>query len=218
MTSGTGPHTDTHLPLRERKKRRTRRALAETALRLFREQGYEETTLEELVAEVEVSMRTFFRYFSSKEDVAVAAETELWDAWVEEFVRREIPETALEALRDAVLSVLRGMDEEWFDRLLRTRLLAARTPALRERHASASHDAETRLLRELENRLGTDSRTDVRLPLLAEMALSAFRCGGKNWLADQPGDAPDSGRAALVNRVTEAFDALPGSMSLSLET
>ena len=55
--------------LRERKKARLRQQIVETAVRLFRKQGYENTRIDDIVKILEISQPTFFRYFSSKDAV-----------------------------------------------------------------------------------------------------------------------------------------------------
>ena len=60
--------------LRERKKARTRSAIQSHALQLFREQGYDATTVQQIIEEVEVSESTFFRYFPTKADVVLSDE------------------------------------------------------------------------------------------------------------------------------------------------
>ena len=63
---------DRPVGLRERKKARTRAAIREHAMRLFQEQGYPATTIEQIADAAEVSPSTFFRYFPTKEDVVLA--------------------------------------------------------------------------------------------------------------------------------------------------
>src|SRR3954471_17826102 len=101
--------------LRERKKERTRRALASAALRLFDERGYEETTISDIAAAADVSPRTFFSYFPSKDDVVFAEMDErLADvrAGLAERTPGETPLATFRRVADALLRAITAEDGE----------------------------------------------------------------------------------------------------------
>ena len=103
---------DERTGLRERKKRRTRHAIATAALRLFAERGYEETTIADIAAAADVSPRTFFSYFPSKEDV-VFAEVDDRLAEVAERLADRIPgESPIQTIRRGVVDVLEAIVSE----------------------------------------------------------------------------------------------------------
>ncbi|OXM72282.1 MULTISPECIES: TetR/AcrR family transcriptional regulator [Amycolatopsis] len=208
---------DRTLPLRERKKLRTRKTLAETALRLFLDNGFDAVTVDDLVAQAEVSKRTFYANYTSKEDVALAAELDLWKVYVEEVRTRDLQGPVLAALREALTAVLADLGDDWARWFLPTRGLAARTPALRDHSVLLSMQTQETLVDVLEAKLGIDSRDDVRLRLLGEFALSAWRCGAKNWIRGLRGERNPRGGdiGTLIDRVDEAFNAIPDSLTLT---
>ncbi len=117
--------------LRERKKAKTRAAIREQALRLFREQGYDATTVEQIADAADVSPSTFFRYFPTKEDVVLQDDMELrWSA----ALQAQPPELSpVAALRAAMLEVFGGLPEQEMTLLRQSMELALTVPAVRAR-------------------------------------------------------------------------------------
>src|SRR5438874_11699101 len=68
-TFSAQPDDSQPMSLRERKKRLVQATIEEAALRLFQQQGYEQTSIQDIADAVMMSSRTFFRYFASKEEV-----------------------------------------------------------------------------------------------------------------------------------------------------
>jgi AcrR family transcriptional regulator len=120
--------------LRERKKEKTRQALASAAMRLFAERGYEATTVADIAAAAEVSTRTFFAYFPSKEDVFFAGTQERLDLVRQAFAAHAAAMPPLAALRATLDQIIETTSGDLFapDRGIRLRLLIER-PELRAR-------------------------------------------------------------------------------------
>jgi AcrR family transcriptional regulator len=109
--------------LRERKKARTREAVQQQALRLFRDQGYAETTVEQIADAAEISPSTFFRYFPTKADVVLS---EFLDSRIFQMVTQAPAELDLVgALRHALRQAFAEMtDEEMALEMERNQLIA----------------------------------------------------------------------------------------------
>ncbi len=117
--------------LRERKKAKTRAAIREHALRLFRERGYSATTVEQIAAAAEVSPATFFRYFPTKEDVVLQDDLDVITLEALEAQPAELGPIA--AMRAATKSMLAILSPEDLARLGETVELSMSVPEVRAR-------------------------------------------------------------------------------------
>jgi AcrR family transcriptional regulator len=185
------------LSLRERKKARTREQLVEAALRLFTQRGYEATTIDEVVDAVEVSPRTFFRYFQSKEDVLVA--------WVDEFsdrVRHALAaappdEDPYTALRNALTDAVAIYDTKRTHFIALERFIA-RTPAVRAQKLEKLGRCSQIMIDVLAQRLGVDAQRELAPRLLAHCAIGILGASVNTWIAQ-------GGKGSLAEIVDHAF-------------
>ncbi|WP_062439012.1 TetR/AcrR family transcriptional regulator [Herbidospora daliensis] len=174
--------------LRERKKLKTRVALIDAALDLFLEHGYESTTIDQIAAAVDVSPRTFFRYFGSKEEVALAPATDAQDVFLSELHARpeaESPFTALaQAMRGAV-AVLRDGEPEDKQRFLKARQVVEATPTIFAGQMRLMLANEQRILEEVARRRGAD---DLRSQFVTATFTSTIRVGLENCTVEELSD------------------------------
>lgn len=177
---------DSDSPRRGRPPATSPRELELIALRLFRDVGFEETTVDHIAAEAGVSSRTFFRYFDTKADV-------LWHAFDTEVhaLRQslaDVPQDVdpLEAIRRAVVSVNHYTASDVPE--LRERItLIASVPALRA-SAAPHYDAwEQAIIDDAARRLGQPST--ALLPLaIGRAALAVCRAAYEVWVTRADND------------------------------
>jgi AcrR family transcriptional regulator len=193
--------------LRERKKLATRRLLRRAALELVAERGLANVTVEDIAEAAEVSPRTFFNYFPSKEAVLFGGDPDR-AAELRDGIANEAPgKPALDALRLVLtrdsesmaddLRSLGGDPAEW----LRRMKVARADPHVRAAHAAQMSMLERAVAEGLAARLGTDQETDPYPGVLAAAALAMVRACLSFWAG--------SGGATPLNQVIDqAFEAL----------
>jgi AcrR family transcriptional regulator len=190
--------------LRERRKRLTATELEAAAIRLFSERGFDSVTVDDIAAEADVSRRTFFRYFASKDDVLLADHRARLAELREALAVRPLGEPILAALRNALLSLTDNYEEDRERLLIRGRIMLE-TPSLQARslvHQRAWSDAMQAMAAE---RLGVDPAVDLRPSVVAATTLAAMRVAYTAWYAG-------GGQAHLPTMVAEALDLLDGGL------
>jgi AcrR family transcriptional regulator len=180
---------------RQRKKAATRDRIQASALRLFREQGYEATTVEQIATAADVSHMTFFRYFPAKEDVVLS---DGFDPLIADMIGRTPPGWPLaRRIRAALVDGLREVYATERDTLLAQNKIIVTTPALRER-LWASQIATQRLILQA---LGADPPPAFADRVTVAACLAAATTAVLAWVEHD-------GTPELPDLIEQAFDAL----------
>jgi AcrR family transcriptional regulator len=171
---------------RERKKRQTRDALLQAALALFDQHGYEHTAVREITDAVDVSERTFFRYFASKEDLVMSFIRDRTEIFVRSLAARPASEEPLTAIRMAFHDSLAARptspdDGETVTTYLSVIRLIEATPALLAANLRFLHEHEDEIVGVLAAREGVDPATDRRPRLLAAMFGAIGFLASREW-------------------------------------
>ena len=195
---GTGDGAGEVVGLRERKKLKTREALEHAALELFAQKGFDHTTVEEIAEACDVSPRTFFRYFATKEALLLSDADEKCQLLVAGLLDRPAGESPLRSIRESLVSNLASLEHDR-DRLLMQSRIMAETPGLRTYKIERQQSWEEAIFRALCSREAASaggSHSTFELRLIASTAIAALRAAVETWL-EEGGD--------VIARVDDAF-------------
>ncbi|MGA5704302.1 TetR family transcriptional regulator [Peterkaempfera bronchialis] len=198
--------------LRQRKKQRTRDELVGAAHELFLRQGYGRTTVDEIAAAVDVSQRTFFRYFANKEEVALAVLSDAEDHFIRCLRDRPAEEYPLQALRSAISEAWRSLHAT--DRgpasvtaALELIQLIESTPVLLAAHLRRTAAQERQVTAIIAEREGVDPAVDLRPRLLAAVFGAVVRTAHEAWGTAEPSTA-DAGPDSMITVIDRHLDQL----------
>jgi AcrR family transcriptional regulator len=195
MTCVTEPATEPDW--RERKKTATRDRIRASALRLFSEQGYDATTVEQIAAAAGVSHMTFFRYFPAKEDVA------MWDGYdpliADVIARTPAAWPLTRRIRTVLVGGMRLIYSTERDTLLAQNRLIVSTPALRARLWADQIATQELILQAL--RAGQDQPPSFQDKVTVAACLAAASTAILTWVEND-------GTPELPDLMDQAFDTL----------
>jgi AcrR family transcriptional regulator len=182
-----------------RRQRRIRQELALTALELFTEQGYDETTVEEIVDRVEISMSTFYRFFPSKSDLVLELHRIGSKDLIDALTERPPEESLADALAAAIVEQRDELEQDLVA-LRHFHQLLAKNPELRGRLLAEQYDLRDAMAAAIAPRLGT-APEDLRSQVVATCILSTTHVALDRWSTCSAGERP-------VELVLTAYRAL----------
>ncbi|MFD5282795.1 TetR family transcriptional regulator [Streptomyces rubrogriseus] len=199
--------------LRELKKQRTRDLLLRSALELFTERGYEETTVDDIAEAADVSQRTFFRYFASKEDAAFFVARLAESHFVQAVLARPPEEAPLDALRRALAeswSTIGEAVEQLVPLELHMRFyrVIESTPALLAAHLRRATELEEEIARVVAVREGLDVDGDPRPRVVVAVFGAVMRVTERIWSARD-----DASPAALRDLTADYLDQVAPALT-----
>ncbi|MEV7967466.1 TetR family transcriptional regulator [Sphaerisporangium sp. NPDC088356] len=190
--------------LRERKKAKTRLSIREHAMRLFVEQGYENTTIEQIAEAAEVSPSTFFRYFPTKEDVVIQDDYD--PLLASAFLEQPASLPPLAALREAVRLVygeVLAYDEQT---ILRRIQLVWAIPSLRARQMEGQIATMTMLTAAIAERTGRPT-DDFAVRVFTGAVVGGWIAAVERWVRSD-------GEERLIGLMDEALVLLEEGLPL----
>jgi AcrR family transcriptional regulator len=189
--------------LRERKKQQTRETIEKVALQLFAERGYEHTTLAEIADAADVSKRTIFAYFESKEDILFCDEPEFFGQLRQKLEQRPPDTTTVDALREFISSITPSDD----DAKLRKQIVNS-DETLRRSARARFAQAEQLIAESIARDLGAGP-DDLR-PVLAAASLTAAFTTVLDRLEAETGAPPT--HEQVMSIVDEVLEFLRGGI------
>lgn len=188
--------------LREIKKQLTRESIANAALELTLEKGFENVTIEEVARRAFVSPRTFSNYFAHKEEAVIVAGGQYWSEVVNRLPERPEQEHPLQAIRALLVDATNATTDESLARATEVMRLVGRYAQLRPYLVDQYTELEGRLRSAIAIRSGTDLSADLHPWLVAAAAVAAIKTAMGLWLLS---DAPT---AALPELIEDAFEQI----------
>jgi AcrR family transcriptional regulator len=186
--------------LRERKRQQTRERLTRAAMALFLERGFEATTLDDIAAAADISRRSFFHYFASKEDVVFAWQEESTAALIAAVAARPTDESMLTAAENAITAMVGQLEPGEAIAMAR---LKRDNPALQARD-QVKYEKLERALAEALGKRADYKAEKLQARLVAMIATGAMRIGGEFWAAEGAREKPE----ALAKRTFAAIRAI----------